>query len=247
MNLLTTFHQASNAVVIGSSGGIGGALESALREDPAIGTVLSFSRSGASDTRNGVTSRFIDITDEDSVRNAAESAADVGALDLVIVASGILHNGSIRPEKSMRDIEGDSMLDVLRINTVGPALVAKHFLPLLRPASKTVFAALSARVGSIGDNRLGGWMSYRASKSALNMLLKTLSIEHARKQPKSIVVALHPGTVDTMLSKPFQKNVPIGRLFTADYAAMRLLHVIDGLRADETGSFFAWDGQAIPY
>ena len=247
MNLLTTFHRASNAVVIGSSGGIGGALGRALSDDPAIGTVLSYSRSGVADMRQGTGSRYIDITDEDSVRNAAESATGAGALDLVIVASGILHNGSIRPEKSMRDIEGDSMMDVLRTNSVGPALVAKHFLPLMRPASKTVFAALSARVGSIGDNRLGGWMSYRASKSALNMLLKTLSIEHARKQPKSIVVALHPGTVDTMLSKPFQKNVPAGTLFTADYSAMRLLQVIDGLCAEETGGFFAWDGQAIPY
>jgi NAD(P)-dependent dehydrogenase (short-subunit alcohol dehydrogenase family) len=110
-----------------------------------------------------------------------------------------------------------------------------------------VFAALSARVGSISDNRLGGWASYRASKAALNMLLRTAAIEHQRRRPESIVVALHPGTVDTRLSAPFQRGVPEGKLFTPTYAVDRLLHVIDGLRPTDTGGFFAWDGQPIEY
>lgn len=247
MDLLTTFHPDANAIVIGTTGGIGGAFAKALSDDPAIGTVLSYSRSAANGDENDPSSQYIDITDEESVGKAAESAAKIGPVDLVIVASGILHNGSIRPEKSMRDIESASMMEVFRVNTMGPALVAKHFLPLLRRNHKTVFAALSARVGSIADNRLGGWLSYRASKSALNMLLKTLSIEQARKRPQSIVVGLHPGTVDTRLSMPFQKNVPSEKLFAPEYSALRLLQVIDGLRSDETGGFFAWDSQAISY
>ena len=139
------------------------------------------------------------------------------------------------------------MLETFRINTIGPVLLAKHFLPLMRSGSKSVFVALSARVGSISDNRLGGWSSYRASKAALNMLLRTASIEHKRRHPESVIVALHPGTVDTRLSAPFQRGVPEGKLFTPAYSVERLLDVIDGLRPADTGGFFAWDGQPIEY
>ncbi len=170
-----------------------------------------------------------------------------GPVDLVIVATGILHRASISPEKSMREMSANAMAEVFAINTIGPALVAKHFLPQLRRGSKSVFAALSARVGSIEDNRLGGWMSYRASKAALNMLIKTLSIEHGRRRPDSIIAGLHPGTVDTALSEPFQKNVPDGKLFTPAQSADYLLSVIDGLKASDTGGVFAWDGARIPY
>ena len=139
------------------------------------------------------------------------------------------------------------MSEVFRINTIGPALLAKHFLPLLRRDKKSAFAAISARVGSIGDNRLGGWASYRASKAALNMLLRTFSIEQARVNKNSVVVGLHPGTTDTGLSRPFQGNVPEGKLFTPAFVAERLLGVLDGLTPDATGQVFAWDGKRIEY
>jgi len=136
---------------------------------------------------------------------------------------------------------------VLRINTVGPSLVAKHFLPLLQKDSKSVFACLSARVGSIEDNRLGGWYAYRASKAALNMILKTLSIELARSNPNAICVGLHPGTVDTALSMPFQGNVKPDKLFTPGKSASALLSVVNRLRQTDTGKCFAWNGEVIPY
>jgi NAD(P)-dependent dehydrogenase (short-subunit alcohol dehydrogenase family) len=192
--------------------------------------------------------QFIDIAEEESIGAAAEVASRDGPLDLVVVASGILHRDSaLQPEKSMRALDAEALLEVLRVNAVGPAMVAKHFLPRLRTEHKTVFAALSARVGSISDNRLGGWASYRASKAALNMLLKTLAIEHARRWPDSVVVALHPGTVDTPLSKPFSRRVPAERLFAPAQSAGYLLRVIDDLTPAVTGGFFAWDGTPIEY
>ncbi len=237
MNTLTSFKPGSRAAVIGSSGGIGRAFVSALEADPSFEQVMPFSRSGPG--------QFIDLSDETAIAQAADAAGD--ELDLVIVATGVLHGANFQPEKTMRELDGTAMAEVLAANTIGPALVAKHFLPRLRRGRKTVFAALSARVGSIGDNRLGGWTSYRASKAALNMVIRTLSIEHARRYPESIVIGLHPGTVDTNLSAPFQRNVPEGKLFTPQIAATQLLKVIDGLQSRDTGGFFAWDGQAIDF
>ena len=189
----------------------------------------------------------MDVGEEQSIAGAAEAVAH-RPLDLVIVATGMLHRDTaVQPEKTLRDIDPTAMMENFRVNTVGPALVAKHFLPTLRRSGKTVFAALSARVGSIGDNRLGGWTSYRSSKSALNMVLKTLSIEHARRFPDSVVAALHPGTVDTALSSPFQRRVPEGKLFSPAQSVGHMLSVIDRLTASDTGGFFAWDGASIDY
>ena len=145
----------------------------------------------------------------------------------------------------MRELDAGKLARVFAINAAGPALVAKHFLPNLRKGSKTAFAALSARVGSIGDNRLGGWYAYRASKAALNMLLKTLSIEQARQRPDSIIVGLHPGTVNTELSSPFTKRTPAAKLFTPEVSAGHLLNVLDGLTPEDSGGVFAWDGQRV--
>jgi NAD(P)-dependent dehydrogenase (short-subunit alcohol dehydrogenase family) len=237
MDNLTSFKPGSNAVVIGSSGGIGRSFVSALEADTSFAQVSTFSRSNAE--------QAIDLVDDASIERAANSVGD--ELDLVIVATGILHDQHVQPEKAMRELDGSAMATVLAANTIGPALVAKHFLPRLRRDSKTVFAALSARVGSISDNRLGGWISYRASKAALNMVIRTLSIEQARRRPESVVVGLHPGTVDTKLSSPFQRNVPQGKLFTPEIAATHLLRVIDGLQSRDSGGFFAWDGQAIDF
>jgi NAD(P)-dependent dehydrogenase (short-subunit alcohol dehydrogenase family) len=238
----------SNIAIVGSSGGIGSAFVRQLTLQPGNGSLLAFSRSGQPETSPGVTGLFIDITSEGSIQAAAQRAAAAGPLDLVIVASGLLHRGEkLTPEKSMRELDADKLIEVMRVNAIGPALVAKHFLPLLRRDRKTVFAALSARVGSIADNRLGGWAAYRGSKAALNMLLRTLAIEHARKRPESVVVALHPGTVATALSEPFVGKLSNERLFTPDQSAAYLLGVIDGLAPADTGGFFAWDGKAIEF
>jgi NAD(P)-dependent dehydrogenase (short-subunit alcohol dehydrogenase family) len=233
--------------VIGASGGIGRAFVESLASGCPAGAIHALSRSPQQSGGN-VHHHFIDVTEEGSIRAAAETASREGPLDLVIVASGILHRESgLQPEESMRALDPQSLCEVFRINAVGPAIAAKHFLPRLRTGHKTVFAALSARVGSISDNRLGGWASYRASKAALNMLLKTLAIEHARRWPDSVVVALHPGTVDTALSKPFSSRVPAEQLFAPSQSVGYMLGVIDDLTAAATGGFFAWDGTPIEY
>lgn len=165
---------------------------------------------------------------------------------MVIVATGLLHDASgLQPEKTWRALEAGSLERSFRVNSIGPALVAKHCLPLLARDRKSVFAALSARVGSIEDNRLGGWHAYRASKAALNMLIRTLSIELAHRNPTAICVALHPGTVDTALSRPFQRGV--NTLFSPPRAATCLLEVMDDLTSEHSGQLFAWDGQRIPF
>ncbi|MEO6361030.1 MAG: SDR family NAD(P)-dependent oxidoreductase, partial [Sphingomicrobium sp.] len=151
----------------------------------------------------------------------------------------------VRPEKTYRDLSQSALMRYFAVNAVGPALIAKHFLPLLPKDEPSVFAALSARVGSITDNRLGGWYGYRSSKAALNMLIKTLAIELARTRPLAICVGLHPGTVDTKLSKPFQKNVGPDRLFSTARAACQLIDVLDHLTPAQSGNCFAWDGKQI--
>ena len=247
MTQLSTFSPAANVVVIGASGGIGSALCRALAGSESVGSVHALSRSKAAAPDTVIQPFTIDLLDEASIEAAAEHVSKDASLDLVIVASGVLHDDKFQPEKLLRDLDADSMLDIFRSNTIGPALVAKHFLPRMRRQGKSVFAALSARVGSIDDNRLGGWVSYRASKAALNMTLKTFAVEHARRWPDGVIAALHPGTVDTELSKPFSSRVVPEKLFTPDVSAAHLLRVIDGLSAADSGGFFAWDGSPIPY
>ena len=248
MSLLQSLSPEANVVVIGTSGGIGGAIVDKLSTDERIATIHALSRSGERAADEVVLPGEIDIVGEASIASAAARCGRGAGIDLVFVATGILHRGDeIQPEKRMRDLDAATMRDVMHVNAIGPALVAKHFLPLMRREGKTVFAAISARVGSISDNRLGGWASYRASKAALNMLIKTLSIEQVRSRPDSISVALHPGTVDTGLSRPFQSRVPGGKLFDPAYAAEQLLTVIDGLGPQDNGAFFAWDGSRIDY
>ena len=164
---------------------------------------------------------------------------------LIVVATGVLHDG-LQPERSFRQLDAKHLLRDYRVNAVGPALAAKHLLPLMPRDRRAVFAALSARVGSIADNRLGGWHAYRASKAALNMILRNLSIEMARSHPQAVIAGLHPGTVATDLSAPFQKGMAEGKLFPADYSAERLLSVLSNLTPADSGGVFAWDGARVP-
>lgn len=193
------------------------------------------------------------------VENTMEAAANTireqyGSLDLLVNASGILSIPDVlQPETTLSKVERPSLLLAYEINAVGPLLVTKHMWPLLKGGGSygtekdlAVVANLSARVGSIGDNNLGGWHSYRASKTALNQLTKNASLEFARRKDKIVCILLHPGTVDTNLSKPFQRNVPPGKLFTKEFSVQKLLHIINNVKNHDNGKFFAWDGQEIP-
>ena len=234
-----SFETPFDAVVIGASGGIGAAICSLLRNGEGVGQVLALSRSDPANP--------IDLTDEASIAAAAGRAAQLPNLRLVFVATGLLHDGdALQPEKALRSLEPDTMARNFAVNTIGPVLVLKHFAPLLPRQGKAVFAAISARVGSISDNRLGGWYSYRASKAALNMMLRTAAIELGRTRRDLVVLGLHPGTVDTGLSKPFQSSVNEGKLFTPGQSARYLLEVISKATPAASGSVIAWDGQIVP-
>ena len=240
MNVGNPFRRAA---IFGASGGIGAALATRLAESGV--EVWAGSRSGTAADPALRAFRF-DLSDEASIAAAAGAMADTPP-DLVVVASGVLTlaDGS-GPERSYKQIDGAAMDEVFRLNTIGPALVAKYVLPLLPRDRRSVFAALSARVGSIGDDRIGGWHSYRASKAALNMLLKNFAIELGRTHKQAIVAGLHPGTVDSALSEPFQANLPAGQLTRPADAADNLLNVIDGLTVADSGGVFDWKGEAAP-
>ncbi len=217
------------AVVVGASGGIGAALAAALEGE------------GAEVTRLGRPT--LDLLDEASI--AAAAAAIGPGLHLVIDATGFLHDARFSPEKSLRQIDPAHMAHSFAINATGPALLMKHFLPLLARDERAVFATLSARVGSIADNKIGGWTSYRAAKAALNQIMRNASIELARTHRGAICVALHPGTVATSLSGPFAKaGLDVQ---TPTQSAERLLSVIAALTHSETGGFFDHKGEAIAF
>ena len=222
------------AVIIGARGGIGAALADALEAGDQYDHVIRLHRTSAPE---------IDILDEASIAAAARDLADT-APQLVIVATGLLHTATKGPEKSLRELDPEWMMQNYRINAVGPALVAKHFLPIMAKQGPICFAALSARVGSISDNRLGGWHSYRASKSALNMFIRNIAIEWQRKNPQSVVVGLHPGTVETQLSAPFKGN-PAHERFAPARAAADMLGVLSGLNPEQSGQIFAYDGSVV--
>jgi len=246
-NILSSFGTNLNIVVIGASGGIGSAFVNMLSDMVRVNHIYAFSRRANPLAGPKITKGHIDLTDETTIAAAAEKAGQAGKVDLVIVTSGLLHDKQgLMPERRLPDLDMKAFEKAFAINAAGPAMVAKHFLPLLNRDKKTAFAALSARVGSISDNHLGGWYAYRASKAALNMLIRTTSIEVARRYKQAIIVGLHPGTVDTSLSKPFQGGVKPEKLFTTAYSAECLLSVLDGLTAEDTGKVFAWDGQEVP-
>ena len=233
------------AAVFGSTGGIGRALCEGLAAK-GCERVFAGSRRGEEPVGSGITPFAFDLTDEDSIAAAAGLMRDEPP-EWVIVASGVLTLADGRePERTYKRLSGAAMAEVLALNTIGPALIAKHVLPLMPRNDRFVFAALSARVGSISDNGLGGWHSYRASKAALNMLIKNFALEMARTHQHSVIVGLHPGTVDSNLSKPFQKGLPGGQLTEPAQAAQNLLSVLAGLGPQQSGCVFDFAGVEVP-
>ena len=225
------------AVVVGARGGIGAALLDCLQQDDRYTRVIGLSRQSEP---------ALDLLDEASIVQAAAWVRERGVpLRLLMDATGFLHGPGLAPEKSWQQLDAAQLAHNFAINAIGPALLMKHFLPLLARDGRSVFATLSAKVGSIGDNRLGGWYGYRAAKAALNQLVHTAAIELRRRQPQALCVALHPGTVQTPLSEPFAKTGLA--VVSPAQAAVRLLSVIDGLKAEDSGGFFNHDGSPLPW
>jgi NAD(P)-dependent dehydrogenase (short-subunit alcohol dehydrogenase family) len=254
--MLTSFPAGSQALVQGASRGIGLEFVRQLLAQPAVGGVFAGCRApdqadelvalAANDPRLQVVP--LDVAEEASI--AAASATVAGATDrlhLVLNCAGILHGGAaaLAPEKRLADVRPEALAASFAVNAFGPLLIANHFEQLLAHRERAVFASISARVGSIGDNRLGGWYAYRGAKAAQNMFTKTLAIEWARTRRNVVCVALHPGTTDTGLSRPFQANVPPDKLFSPERTVRQLLEVIDRLTPAETGRFVSWDGSEI--
>lgn len=232
--LLPHLPPAFRALVIGASGALGAAFVEALQAERACGEVVTLGRH---------TSPALDLQDEGSIAQAAQALGGRGPWHLVLVATGLLHGPGLQPEKRLADLQADSLRRLLEVNTIGPALVMRHFGPQL-DRRHSVLGVLSAKVGSITDNRLGGWYGYRASKAALNMLLRTAAIELRRTHPGAILAALHPGTVKSGLSRPFRGD-EIGR--EPGMAARDLLQALGGLTPDDSGSFVTYDGQRLPW
>ena len=220
----------SRALVLGASGAIGSALVRALGADC---DVMPLSRSGDG----------LELTDERSVASAAQRVDD-DSIDLVFIATGALELDGVGPEKSLQALDPSAMARQFAVNTIGPALALKHFERKLARGRRVVCAVLSARVGSIADNRLGGWVSYRAAKAALNQVVRTAAIEFARKRPQAIVVALHPGTVRSALTARYLARHPAVEPVAA---AAHLLAVTRSLTVADSGRFFAWDGKPIAW
>lgn len=243
-SMLQSGSSSSAALVIGSSGGLGSALVAALVDDHRFGCVYALSRSPRPQTAPNCVSLTADPLDPGSVETALKQVAH--PLTRVIVTTGMLHDDLQSPEKSWRALDTQPLSRSFMINSIAPILALKAVIPLLPRDQRTEVAALGARVGSISDNRNGGWYGYRASKAALAMLIKTLSIELSRTHPLSVCALLHPGTVDTKMSKPFQSGVEPEKLFTPTYSAAAMLTVLDGLTPADSGNHFAWNGTLIP-
>lgn len=232
----TSFPTDGLAVVVGASGGIGAALTEALRNANSFAQIVPLSRSVDG----------LDITDEASIAQAARMILGLGVpVRLVVVATGVLHNEQMRPEKTWKQLDAGALATSFAVNASGPALVAKHFLPLLPRSGKAVFAALSARVGSIGDNNLGGWYGYRAAKAALNQLIHTAAIELRRTHPEAVCLTLHPGTVATALSAPFSS--PTHPADEPTMAAGRLLAVLEQVRPIDSGLMLDYTGSPVSW
>jgi NAD(P)-dependent dehydrogenase (short-subunit alcohol dehydrogenase family) len=244
------------ALVIGATQGIGLGFVCRLLQEPAIEHVYATYRALPSEALLSLAAREperltclpLDITQESQMLTLVQSLqASSVQLAWVVNCVGILHEAGQQPEKSLQQLNADWLLRYFQVNSVGAVLLAKHLLPLLKHGERSIFATLSAKVGSIGDNQLGGWYGYRASKAALNMLIKTAALEYRRKSPNTILVLLHPGTTNTQLSQPFQRNVPSQQLFTVERTVQQLWAVLNGLESTDSGQFFSWDGSPLPW
>jgi len=238
---------SENIIIIGASGAIGSSFINYYANQNPSNIIYSLTRREIKYSNDNIKNILIDIEDEQTIVSAASICSQHGSFDKIIVATGILHDENLSPEKSFRHLEKEKFERVFSVNTFGPAIIARYFIPLLNKEKTSFFGVLSARVGSISDNKIGGWYSYRASKAALNMIIKSLSIEVARNNPNAIIVGLHPGTVDSNLSNPFQKNVSDGKLFTPDHSIAKMTNVINSLTTRDTGNCFAWDGERIEF
>ena len=242
------------ALVVGASRGIGLAITRQLLQEQGIQRIYASYRNA--DTATGL----LEINDDrlQTIRADITNSADLQGLaaiiqanadrpDFVINAAGILHEGSLQPEKSLSQCQPDTLTRIFQVNSIGPLMLARAVIPLMPRNRPGHFAVLSAMVGSIGDNRLGGWYGYRASKAALNQFMRTLSVECRRSHPQLCITAIHPGTTDTSLSQPFQATVRPGKLYTASQSAVRILDVVSAAQAEQSGHFVNWDGTPIPW
>jgi NAD(P)-dependent dehydrogenase (short-subunit alcohol dehydrogenase family) len=242
------------ALVVGGGQGIGLGFVRKLLADSKIDRVYATYRrlESATELLAIVDAKLcclqMDITDEAQIAAVIHRIqTEQTALHYVINCVGVLHEGAMQPEKSLRQINSEQLLRYFQVNSVGAMLLFKQVQPLIKHGDRSILATISAKVGSIGDNQIGGWYGYRASKAALNMFIRTTAIEYKRTCPQAIFVALHPGTTDTRLSLPFQRNVPPEKLFSVDRTVSQLLTIIDGLDVDDSGEFFAWDGSSLPW
>lgn len=248
--------KAINVLIVGANRGIGLGWVKYLLQNACVKQIYATHRASATaellavaqSEPDRLTLIPMDITDEDQIiQGLAQIRQSSDRLHLVIYCVGFLHDGSIQPEKSLQQLQADPLLRYFQVNSIGAALLAKHLLPLLKHGDRSIFASISAKIGSIGDNQLGGWYGYRASKAALNMLMRTAAIEYRRKSPNTIIVLLHPGTTDTRLSQPFQRNVPPEKLFSVERTVEQLFAVISALDEADSGAFFSWDGSRLPW
>ncbi|MBC52399.1 MAG: short-chain dehydrogenase [Gammaproteobacteria bacterium] len=247
---MPTDHPRHANLIIGAGSGIGSAVIRRLRAAQPDRDIVAVCRRPEDLTEaadDGVHAFACDYSETGIARLITQLAPWQGRINLVVISTGILHTASIKPEKRAEDLHMDSMLEVLRINTVVPALWLSALLPAVRGSDPCRVFTLSARVGSISDNHKGGWYSYRASKAALNMIIKTAAIEYARRAPNVKLIAFHPGTVDTGLSKPFQRNVPEDKLFSPDFVAERLLTISSDLPVDGDASYLDYAGKSITW
>ena len=242
--MLNSFEEPVDALVVGASGGIGGAFVEHLLADKRVKSVRAWSRSGLAKSHAKLQTRWLDVGNESELR---EASGEVDRLTLVLIATGVLHGpDGMVPEKSWKSIDPVVMIESFRVNAILPTMILKHLIPRVPRKERALLCALSARVGSISDNRLGGWHSYRASKAALNQIIQSVSIELKRTHPEALCIGLHPGTVDTDLSAPFRKSLAGGhQLFSPSQSAEHLLKVMDAAKPADSGALIAWDGTKI--
>jgi NAD(P)-dependent dehydrogenase (short-subunit alcohol dehydrogenase family) len=251
------FDSGATALVIGASGGIGLAMTRHLLADPRFARVIASCRDprrdgelhGLGREHHRLEQVALDATDPEAFLRLGADLRDRDIRPaLVIYCAGLLHDGDrLQPEKRLEEIELDALQRVFAVNTFGPALMFKSLLPLFGRHDPCVMAVVSARVGSIEDNRLGGWYAYRASKAGLNQIMRTAKIEARRRFKGCILACVHPGTTDTALSRPFQANVPEDKLFPPAFVAERFMSIFEALEIEDSGAFLAWDGAPIPW